>query len=169
MRIWRYVVLAGGIVGVLGFFAPFLELRAPDGTLTGASAFELARGDVDVSALLAQAQRLGLIAADEAARVTKLLSQALAAYRTAMTACFVPAALLALVGLVAFARRKLGRLGGLLCVVAGVAAIGVWIFFFQAPDPARPMTAQLGLGLYALALGGLLGLLGGLGALIAPE
>ena len=60
MSIWKYVVLLGGILGVAGFFAPFMEYKAPDGTLTGASAYEIARGEVDVSPLMRKAVELGV-------------------------------------------------------------------------------------------------------------
>lgn len=176
MRIWKYVVLLGGVLGVLGFFAPFLELRAPDGSLAGASAYEIATGRLDVSGLLAQAQQLGVVSAAEAERALRLVERSITAYRAIFIACFVPAGLLSLVGLVALARRRMGRLAGLTSVVAGLAALGVWIFFFQAPDAVAgaasrttQTTGQLGLGVYALAVGGLLGLVGGAGALFAPD
>ena len=54
-------------------------------------------------------------------------------------------------------------------LLLGLAAVGVWIFFYRVPDPSTQTVAQLGLGLYCLALGGLLGALGALGALLAPE
>jgi 4-amino-4-deoxy-L-arabinose transferase-like glycosyltransferase len=169
MAIWRYLVLAGGLLAVAGFFAPLLEYVAPDGTLTGASAYEIATGTIDVSGLLSQAERLGLVTQAEAERATRILKQGIYAYRGAIVACFVPGALLGLVGLGAFARRRLGRLSGLLSIVLGLAAVGVWIFFYRAPDPSDQTAARLGLGLYCLAVGGLFGALGGLGALLGLE
>jgi len=166
VAVWRYLVLAGGLLAVAGFFAPLLEYVAPDGTLTGASAYEIATGNVDVSGLMAQAERLGLVTRAEAERATRLLEQGVYAYRGAIVACFAPGALLALVGLGALAARRLGRLAGLVSILLGLAAVGVWIFFYRVPDPTQQTAAQLGLGLYCLAVGGLLGALGGLGALL---
>lgn len=169
MSIWKYVVLLGGILGIAGFFAPFMEYKAPDGTLTGASAYEIARGQVDVSPLMKKAQDLGLVTPAEAQRATKMLEQGVFAYRGAMIIVFIPAALIFLIGLFSFARKKMGRLAGFICILMGIGAIGVWIFFFRADPPPEKTVGQLGLGIYALFVCGLLGVLGGLGSLVFPD
>jgi hypothetical protein len=169
VSIWKYVVLLGGILGIAGFFAPFMEYKAPDGSLTGASAYEIARGEVDVSPLMQKAEQLGLVTHAEAQRATKLLEQGIYAYRGAMAAAFVPAAVIFLIGLVSFSRKKMGRLAGLVSIVMGVGAIGVWIFFFRSEPPSQQTIGQLGLGIYALAVCGVLGIAGGLGSLIFPD
>ncbi len=167
-RTWRYLVLVAGLLGIGGFFAPFFEYRAPDGTLEGASAFEIARGQPDVSSLMTRAQELGMVTAEEASRATRMIEQGVYAYRGAMVACFAPAAILALLGLVAFGRRRLSRIDGVLAIVAGTAALLVYVMVFSAPAPEKT-TGLLGLGVYLLAIGGALGLVGGFGALILPE
>ena len=157
------------MLGIAGFFAPFLEYKAPDGSLTGASAYEIAQNKVDVSGLMGKAREMGLVSDDDAARATKMLEQGIFAYRYAMIGVFVPAALLFLIGLGAFARKTMGRIAGLVAVVLGVACIGVWIFFFRAPDPSAQTIGQLGLGIYCLAVCGLLSIIGGLGSLLVPD
>ncbi|MBA3455702.1 MAG: hypothetical protein H0T42_21585 [Deltaproteobacteria bacterium] len=169
MSIWKYVVLLGGILGIAGFFAPFMEYKAPDGTLTGASAYEIARGEVDVSPLMKKAQELGLVTPAEAQRATKVLQQGVYAYRGAMIAVFIPAALIFLIGLFSFSRKKMGRLAGFIAILMGAACVGVWIFFFRAEPPTAQTIGQLGLGIYALFVCGLLGMLGGLGSLLLPD
>lgn len=169
MSIWKYVVLLGGILGIAGFFAPFMEYKAPDGTLSGASGYEIARGEVDVSPLMKKAQDLGLVTPAEAQRATKVLEKGVYAYRGAMVAVFVPAALIFLIGLFSFSRKKMGRLAGFVSILMGVAAVGVWIFFFRAEPPTETTIGQLGLGIYALFVCGLLGMLGGLGSLLLPD
>ncbi len=169
MSVWKYVVLLGGILGIAGFFAPFMEYKAPDGSLTGASAYAIARGEVDVSPLMKKAQELGLVTPTEAQRATKLLQQGVYAYRGGMIIAFVPAALIFLIGLFSFSRKKMGRLAGLVSIIMGVACVGVWIFFFRADPPSQQTIGQLGLGIYALFVCGLLGVLGGLGSLVFPD
>lgn len=168
-RGWKYVVLIAGLCGIAGFFAPFLEYRAPDGTLTGASGYDIVTGAPDVSSLMSKAQQLGLVDKHEAARATMFIQRGLEAYRGAMIACFVPAALLLLVGLTAFTRRQMGRIAGLLAIVFGVGCALVYVIFFQVDQPSSSTTGQLGLGIYLLLVGGLLGILGGLGAVLAPD
>lgn len=169
MSLWKYVVLLGGILGIAGFFAPFMEYKAPDGTLSGASAYEIAQGDVDVSPLMQKAKDLGLVTAAEAERATKILEKGIYAYRGAMIAAFIPAALIFLIGLGSFARKKMGRIAGFVSIVLGIGAIGVWIFFFRSDPPSQQTVGQLGLGIYALAVCGLLGIVGGLGSLVFPD
>lgn len=161
-------MLVGGLLGVGGFFAPFLEFRAPDGTLDGASAYAIARGQPDVASLMIRARELGMVTAEQASRATRMIEQGVYAYRGAMVACFAPAAILALLGLVAFGRRRLSRIDGVLAIVAGAAALLVYVMVFSAPAPENT-TGLLGLGVYLLAIGGGLGLVGGLGALVLPE
>lgn len=169
MSVWKYVVLLGGILGIAGFFAPFMEYKAPDGTLTGASAYEIARGEVDVSPLMKKAEELGMVTHAEAERATRILEKGVYAYRGAMIVAFLPAALIFLIGLFSFSRKKMGRLAGLSAIVLGVGAVGVWIFFFRSEPPSAQTVGQLGLGIYALFVCGLLGVLGGLGSLVFPD
>ena len=45
MKAWKYLVLVGGILGVAGFFLPFVTFRSSDGELSGAvSAYQIVRG-----------------------------------------------------------------------------------------------------------------------------
>jgi len=169
VSLWKYVVLLGGILGVAGFFAPFMEYRAPDGSLSGASAYEIVRGEVDVASLMNKAETLGMVTHAQAVEATQVLEKGIQAYRYVMIAVFVPAALTFLIGLGSFARKQMGRLAGLFCIVLGGAAVGVWIFFFRSDPPAQQIIGRLGLGLYALAACGLLGAVGGLGSLVFPD
>ena len=146
-----------------------MEYKAPDGTLTGASAYEIARGEVDVTPLMKKAQDLGLVTPAEAQRATKILQQGVYAYRGVMLVVFIPAALIFLIGLFSFSRKKMGRLAGFVSIVMGVACVGVWIFFFRKEPPTQQTIGQLGLGIYALFVCGLLGVLGGLGSLLFPD
>jgi hypothetical protein len=82
---------------------------------------------------------------------------------------FVPAALIFLIGLASFSRKKMGRLAGVLSIVLGLACVAVWIFFFREDAPTAQTVGQLGLGIYALFVCGLLGVLGGMGSTLFPD
>lgn len=169
MRAWKYFILVAGLLGIAGFFAPFIEYRAPDGTLTGASAYDIVTGQPNVGGLMTKAEQLGMVSKEEAAKATRMIEQGIYAYRWGMIACFAPAALLFLVGLVNFARKKMGRLSALVAIILALGCLGVYVLFFRVDQPSSTTTGQLGLGAYLLAIGGVIALLGGLGALFKPE
>ena len=168
MRFWKYLVLATGLAGVAGFFAPLIEYRAPDGTLSGASAYEIATGHIEVSPLMKKAEEMGMVSHEEAKKAAHALEKGVYAYRGAMIAFFAPAALLALIGLIEFARKKMGRIAGFLSIILGLACAGVWILMFREPSPDQA-SGSVGLGLYLLLLAGIGGVVGGLGSLIWPD
>lgn len=163
------MILVAALLGVGGFFAPFLEYRAPDGTLSGASAYQIAMNDFDASGLMTGAQQLGMVTQAEAARITLMVNKVMASFRVAVIGAFIPIALLALVALGCFARREMGRITGLGVFVAGVACVAVYAFVFDIADPSRTTSGQLGLGIYLLLVCGLTSVLAGLGALVMPD
>lgn len=172
MGAWKYMVLIAGMLGVGGFFAPFFEYRAPNGELSGASAYEVVSGSYDPAAITRQGEKLGLLTHEQAIKATHSLEQAITVYRGALVAAFVPAGLLALLGLGALARNRIGRLSGLVAIgcAVGCAAVYVFVFKVDRPPPSQASgLGELGLGVYLLLACGALGGLGGLGALVAPR
>ena len=163
------MILVAALLGIGGFFAPFLEYRAPDGTLWGTSAYEVTKQNVDVGNWLASAEKLGMVSHAEATRITAMVNKVMAGYRVAMIGAFIPVALLALVALGCFARREMGRITGLGTCVLGVACAAVYAFVFDVADPSRTTSGQLGLGIYLLLVCGLASVLAGLGALLVPD
>ncbi len=163
------MILVAAALGIGGFFAPFLEYRAPDGSLWGASAYDIALNKFDLTTWMVGAEKLGLVTHAEATRVTMMVNKAMAGYRVAMIGAFVPVALLALTALGCFARRQMGRITGLGVFVAGTACVVVYGFVFDIADPSRTTSGQLGLGIYLLLVCGLISLLAGLGAVVAPD
>jgi hypothetical protein len=169
MRLWKILVLLAGVAGVIGFFTPLVEYRSSEGRITAdASAFQIARG-IDTSIdVAAQAEKLGLSRADSW-RVAKAFSDGMNAYRSAAVACFVPSALLVLLGILCLLRDRMGRFAGLLAIVFGGASGAVFALFWQADQQSRDASAALGLGVYLLLAAGLGGVLAGLGALFSPD
>jgi hypothetical protein len=166
---WKYLVLIGGIAGVVGFFLPFISFHSRDDRIAGSvSAYQIVRGIDDVGALIDGARPVA-VTNDQAKQVVATLDRELARYRSALVACYVPAAALALLGALAGARRKMGRIAALLAIVLGLANAAVWALFYEVSMEHPDVTASMGTGLHLLLIAGLLGGLAGLGALIAPD
>jgi hypothetical protein len=169
MRTWKLVVLLAGVAGVIGFFTPLIDTRSSDGRITSdASAFEIARGVDGGGDVRAQAEALGLSRADSE-RIARAFHAGIEAYAGAIVACFVPAGLLAALGLLLMLRDRMGRLAGLCAIALGGASIAVFARFWQADQVSHDAAASLGLGLYLLLAAGLGGVLAGLGALVSPD
>lgn len=169
MRIWKLVVLLAGLAGVIGFFTPLIDYRSSDGRITGdASAFQIARGVDGAGDVRAQAEALGLSRADSD-RIARAFHAGVEAYAGAIVACFVPAGLLAALGLLLMLRDRMGRLAGLCAIVLGAASGLVFARFWQADQVSHDAKASLGLGVYLLLAAGLGGVAAGLGALVSPD
>lgn len=169
MSVWKYLVLLGGIVGIVGFFLPFVDVHT-----TGArfgrhpSAFELVRRLETLDSMTQGLSALGVAPAD----ARQMATQAHASLETARTAAsviYAPAALLALLGIACGVRRRMGRLAGFCSLILGAISGAVWgIFAYVAmSDPHR--SATLGLGADMLLACGALGVIAGLGALVVPD
>jgi hypothetical protein len=169
MRTWKLVVLLAGVAGVIGFFTPLIDYRSSDGKITGdASAFQIARGVDGAGDVRARAEALGLPRADSE-RIARAFHAGIEAYAGAIVACFVPAALLAALGLLLMLRDRMGRLAGLCAIALGGASAYVFARFWQADQVSHDAAASLGLGVYLLLAAGLGGVLAGLGAMVSPD
>ncbi|HEY5920675.1 MAG TPA: hypothetical protein VIV11_03350 [Kofleriaceae bacterium] len=169
MKAWKYLVLIGGIAGVAGFFLPFITFQSTDGQLAGSfSAYQVVRGIDDAGALIDTAKPITATHAD-AQRIVTTINTELARYRGALIACFVPAVVLAVLGALVGARRKMGRIAGILAMLVGLVNAGVWLVFFQISTEQPDLTAGMGAGLHMLLVAGALGCIAGLGALLAPD
>jgi hypothetical protein len=169
MKAWKYLVLIGGIAGVAGFFLPCFTFTSDrDNVTVAVSAYQIVSGIDAVDELLDGASPLAL--ADPNARQTLATIDAeLERYRTALMIVFAPAAFLALLGAINGARRKMGRIAGLLALVLGLANAGIWLLFYSVAAEEPDLRASLGVGLHLLLAAGALGVLAGLGAIIAPD
>ena len=169
MKAWKYLVLIAGIAGVAGFFLPLITFQSPRGDIEGSvSAYQIVRG-IDAVDELIDTTRPMTITNAEATRVVSTINNELERYRGALIACYVPAAALALLGALVGARRKMGRIAGLLAIVIGLVNAGVWLLFYQVSMEQPEVSAAIGFGLHLLLIAGVLGMLSGLGALIAPD
>jgi len=169
MSAWKYLVLIGGIVGVVGFFTPFVNVHTQEARFgRHPSAFELVRRIEGLDAMTLDLTKLGIGDADAKRMAAQAHDQLLTA-RTAASVIFAPAALLALLGIICGIRRRMGRLAGLLSFILGAAAAAVWGIFFYVARGDPNHSATLGLGADLLLACGAAGVIAGLGALIAPD
>ncbi|NVB82065.1 MAG: hypothetical protein HOV81_27030 [Kofleriaceae bacterium] len=186
MRAWKYLVLIGGIIGIAGFFLPFVEFHNAQTQISGdtvklkpiaISGYQVVRGIDDLHGLIESTRPLTRQAQPEIQLVVAGFNAQLAQYRGLMIAFYVPALLLALLGALAGLRRKMGRLAGLFAIAFGAGNALVWLVFDQVSrelatkSAAYGTTAKavMGLGLHALLAAGLLAALAGMGALALPD
>ncbi len=163
MKFWKYIVLAGGVAGLVGFFLPFA--KADNVSL---SAFSLLRAADVVEAGVAAEVKDAASTAEDKAKVSSSVREGLTGFRTVLLAFYAPAALLALIGAFTSVRGKIGRLGGLFALLFGGASAGIWALFHHiAQEPGE--TATPAIGLHLLLVAGLCGIVAGLGALVAPD
>ncbi len=169
MSLWKYLVLLAGIVGVAGFFLPFIDVHTSNARFgRHPSAFELVRRLESLDALTLDLTKLGLgdaQAKEAAAQAHDQLERA----RTAASVIYAPAALLAILGAICGIRRRMGRLAGFLALVLGAISGSVWAIFYYVASRDPHHAATMGLGANLLLACGAAASLAGIGALIVPD
>jgi hypothetical protein len=180
-RPWRYLLAVAFVATIIGAFVPMVAIKYGRVTL-GLTAMDLSFG-MDKTRAVAEKELPKLpkvIGKRLESRLDSLRSDqtdlqlVLEASKWAMAA-FIPGLLLGLLGGIAIARRKLGRVIGVLSIPLGLASIGAWFglrFAMQyaaAEADLGKVEVALQLGAHALLVIGGLGLLAGLGALIKPD
>jgi len=176
MKAWKFMLLAGGLVGLIGFFLPFMKVEngATNGAV-GLSGMQMVKGISDARELLSE--EVAKMPEPQMQKLVSDMNETLKQAGGLIMMFYIPTALVFLVGLVNTARKKMGRLAGLLGLIAGAAAILVWVLFQQvihsdetsAAGAAAATTVTMGLGLHLILVSGLLGAIGGLGALVKPD
>ncbi|CAN5913482.1 hypothetical protein BH11MYX3_BH11MYX3_40360 [soil metagenome] len=175
MKVAKHVLILLGLAGLVGVFMPLAELRkGPVGVTL--SAKELSFGLEKTHGLLdrklpsfAERRLPGVV------RDTRDDVKLVADYLKWAVLVFAPCAVLALIGVIALKRGRLGRVlaGGSL--VFGVIELGAWIGLHYAIDYAlveadvKGMTIQLMPGAHMLLIGAAAGIGVGLACLIRPE
>ncbi len=155
MKASKFIVLLGGILGILAFFLPMVAVDRPDAKGT-VSAFELIKG-VD------QAQA----AVDREPAYASMRESSsgpnMGALKGIVVAIFVPALFLFALGGLGVARKKFGRAAGIVSLIFGVIGLAI------AGLLSAAASGDSGIGLTLLIVTGLLGLVGGILATAKPE
>lgn len=159
MKASKFLVLAGGLLGILAFFLPMVSLHRADYS-GSASAFQIIKG------LSVASDAVGSEEVRAAAMNTEAVTQAkegIDAMKGIVMAIFVPAILLAAIGGLAVAKKKFGRGAGVLALLLGLVGLGIGALLNSAAG------ADGGIGLTLLLATGALGTVGGLLGLIKPD
>jgi uncharacterized BrkB/YihY/UPF0761 family membrane protein len=189
MKAWKFIVLAGGIIGLLGFFLPFMKFGVGNSGSVGVSGFALVKGLPEARELLAS--EIEKMPEEQIKKAAAELEDSAKKAGGLIMMFYIPTALVLLIGAVNTARGKMGRLAGFLGLLAGGAAILVWVLFQQVMsadvsgavqhstgDPTGKAIAeaivdnvsvQMGMGLHLILLSGILGAVAGLGCLVKPD
>ena len=171
MKAWKYMILVGGLAGVIGFFLPlFHAVHQPSKFELGLSGFEIAHG-VDKKAVVDEVKRLGGTH-ENGEQFVKELNDGLATAGAAVIIFFTPAAVLAVLGIFGLLLKRFGRLAGLVSFLLGGVSAGIWgVLFSSAGKVADTNGAKIGLaiGSHTLLIAGICGVLAGFGALVAPD
>lgn len=165
----KILALLAGAAGIAGFFLPLAEYRDPTGkVMRTASPYEIATTETDPDAIAEFAKGLGA-SQDQADQIAETANTSLLAYRGAIIAFYIPAALQALFALINLVRSRMGRVMGFLAILLGTANGAVFAYFYIGAAKSTDPNASLGYGVWALAVAGALGILAGLLTMFAPD
>ena len=165
----KLIALLAGAAGVIGFFLPLAEYTDQSGhVLRTASAYEIATTPTDATGLADFVKGFGA-SSEQAARIEQAANHSLLAYRGAIVAFYVPAALQALLALVNLIRSRMGRFAGFLTLLFGAANGAVFGYFYLGYQRNADPNTSLGYGVWLLAAAGALGILAGLATMFAPD
>ncbi len=159
----KFIILGAGLIGLLAFFLPLIavEKSGVEGKL---SAYTIVKG-IDKAQDIVGSAATG--SADEEQAVDEA-NDALSDVKAVVLAIFVPALLLAIMGGIAVARRRIGRGFGIMSLLVGLLGLAIWAILNSAATAPSGESAA-GIGMHMLMLTGLGGIVGGIIAKIKPE
>jgi len=162
MKASKFIVLVGGILGILAFFLPMVSVER-QGARVSVSAFQVVKGLDQVSAKVGDEEvRINAAAYGDAGSVAEAQS-GVEKIKGIILAFFAPALLLAVIGGLGVMRKQFGRVAGTFSLLLGIAGLGVGVLLKSAAE------GDAGAGLTVLLLTGVAGVVGGLIALAKPE
>ena len=162
MKASKFVVLVGGILGILAFFLPMVSVTREGKTVT-VSALQVMKGLDSVSTELDKDEMSTKAAAyGETASLNKA-KDGVSGIKGIVMAIFAPALLLALIGAAGVARKRFGRVAGTFALLFGLVGLGIGAILKSAAE------GDSGIGLTFLLITGLAGIVGGIMTLVKPE
>ncbi|HVK83648.1 MAG TPA: hypothetical protein VM513_06050 [Kofleriaceae bacterium] len=163
MKATKFIVLVGGILGILAFFLPMVSIHRAD--FNGSvSAFQVIKGLSKASEVVSSANvnAAGIDSAVTSADLAQA-KEGIDSMKGIVAAIFVPAILLTLIGGLAVKRKQFGRGAGALTLIFGLIGLGIATILRSAAE------GDAGIALTLLLVTGLAGTVGGLLALVKPE
>lgn len=189
MKAWKFIILVGGVIGIIGFFLPFMKIGIGDKIEIGVSGFAMVKGLPEARDLLKD--EVSKMPEEQLKKSAEEFSDTAKKAGGLIMMFYIPTALVLLLGAINTARGRMGRLAGFLALVAGGAAMLVWVLFNQVVsadvsgavhattnDPTGTAIADaivnntsvaMGMGLHLILVSGILGAVAGLGCLIKPD
>ena len=174
MKASKYLVLLGGIIGVVAFFLPAITVKNDDVTVK-ISSYRIVRGVDDAAQVVdkksaAAAAQESAAHPDDARAIIDTANASFKSIRTPILIIFAPAVLLLVFGGIATARGRFGRFGGFSAFVVGGLCAAVWMLAHHVNQTTMSNDpAPLGIGVHLLLASGAAGILGGLLAMISPD
>jgi hypothetical protein len=167
MKLAKLIVLLGGILGVLAFFLPMASFEH-HGKHASVSAFQLFTGVSDLEDRVDGTKAVEGMTPEQLGKAKQDVYETLSEIKGIVLACFLPGALLALIGLIGVARGKFGRLAGIVSILLGAVALLVFAGLNTGAEASAGEAAR-GPALFLLLGTGALGCVGGMLALVSPE
>jgi len=158
MKATKFIVLVGGILGILSFFLPLVSVHRSNAT-GQVSAFQIMKGLDTVSVAVDTAS----VKTVEDVQVRSEAKKDVGAMKGIVMAIFAPALLLTLIGGLAVARKRFGRGAAALALIFGLIGLGIGAILKSAAE------GDAGVGMTLLLLTGVAGVVGGLMGLVKPE
>lgn len=163
MKASKFVVLVGGILGILAFFLPMVSVTREGKTVT-VSAMQVMKGLDSVSGELDKDEvKVKAASYDGGTASLNSAKDGVDGIKGIVMAIFAPALLLALIGGAGVARKKFGRVAGTFALLFGLVGLGIGAILKSAAE------GDSGIGLTFLLITGLAGIVGGIMALVKPE
>jgi hypothetical protein len=163
MKASKFVILVGGILGILAFFLPMVSVSRQGKTVT-VSAFQVMKGLEAVSGELDKDDVHAQAASYEGGTAQlKSAKDGVDGIKGIVMAIFAPALLLAAIGGAGVARKKFGRVAGTFSLLFGLVGLGIGAVLKSAAE------GDSGIGLTLLLITGVAGIVGGIMALVKPE
>jgi hypothetical protein len=167
MKAAKFLVLGGGIIGLIAFFLPLISV-AKSGVEGQLSAFQIVKGIDAVEDVVDTAEGTAAGKTVEGKQAVAEANEALGAVKMIVLAIFVPAIFLTLFGALG-AKKRFGRGLGIGSLLFGLIGLGIWALLNSAASDAGGGESAAGIGLHLLLITGLGGLIGGLLGAIKPE
>lgn len=162
MKASKFIVLVGGILGILAFFLPMVSVDR-EGKHVTVSAFQVVKGLDAVSSEMDKDEVKMKAASYGETESLRGAKSSVDGIKGIVLAVFAPALLLALIGGAGVARKKFGRVAGTFSLLFGLVGLGIGAILKSAAE------GDSGIGLTLLLVTGLAGLVGGILALAKPE
>jgi hypothetical protein len=158
MKATKFIVLVGGILGLLSFFLPLVSVHRANAT-GKVSAFQIMKGLDSVSVAVDEASVHSVAEVETRAEAKKDVG----AMKGIVMAIFAPALLLTLIGGLAVGRKRFGRGAAAFSLIFGLIGLGIGAILKSAAE------GDAGIGMTLLLLTGVAGVVGGLIGLVKPE